>query len=215
MKRDWLPKLPAEQLVMACGLGAIHDHLQDLFHRGGDELLARCKEHRWLRPRDRVMDLDCRAGRLAQALLDEPIASYDGLYWDRTALEWCTSEISRRDRRFRFHWFDLVLATRNGEVPDFADESFDFVMLDSVLMRTDFETSSTYLRVLSRMVAPGGRIVANVYYAIGKAYTLPGLSFFNQREFLAHVKALGLDYSQPDGPYTDRIENWVVLTKRG
>jgi hypothetical protein len=215
MKRDWLPKLPAEQLVMACGLGSIHEHLQELFHRGGDELLARCKEHGWLHPDDRVLDLDCRAGRLAHALLDEPITSYDGLYWDRIALDWCTTEISRRDRRFRFHWFDLALAARTGAVPDFADESFDFVMLDSILTRTDFETTRGYLRVLARMMAPGGRMIADVYYAIGKAYTLPGLSFFNQREFLALVDSVGLAHEQPDGPYTDRVANWLVLTKRG
>ena len=79
MKRDWLPTPPPHHLLAACGLRAIHGHLHELFKKSGDDIIRRFRENEWVREGDRVLDVECRGGMLAQVLLDEPIARYAGL----------------------------------------------------------------------------------------------------------------------------------------
>jgi len=214
MKRDWLPRPPPHHLLEACGLPAIQDQLHEEFKSVGERLLRRCKENGRLRKGDRVLDIDCRGGRFAQVLLDEPIASYVGISSNPEIVDWYAREVTRRDPRFQFLLSDVV-ETRSDVRSPFPDDSFDFVMADSVFKNVPPKVAASYLREISRVLAPGGRVVLDLYFAIGTTYLEPGFSFFNPKDFTRMVEEAGLRLEMTDIPFTGRAENWVVLTEGG
>lgn len=119
-----------------------------------------------LRPTDRVLDVGCGIGRMAVPLTGHlTTGSYDGFDIVPVAIKWCARHITPRYPSFRFHLADLCNTAYHPEgryrAADyrfpFADASFDFVLLVSVLTHLLPREATNYLHEVTRVLRPGGR----------------------------------------------------------
>jgi len=126
-----------------------------------------------LSSRDRVLDVGCGVGRIAQALAGhlEPTARYEGFDISRAAIDWCRENITPRHPNFRFEHADVYnefynpagrSRARLHRFP-YADSSFDFVFLTSVFTHMMPHDLRQYLAEISRVLAPGGRCVITFF----------------------------------------------------
>ena len=86
-------------------------------------------------------------------------------------MRWCQQNVTPKYPNFRFHHADIANSTynRRGKIAaaqyrfPFADESFDLVLLTSVFTHLLPTTTAHYLSEISRILAPGGRVLATFY----------------------------------------------------
>lgn len=129
-----------------------------------DELTSR-----GLAPDHRVLDIGCGIGNLALGLADCLTGSYDGVDVHAESVAWCQQVITTRYPAFRFHRADLTSLAYNpgGRVRassyrfPFADRSFDVIFLGSVFTHMLPDDVESYVREISRLLAPGGMSVAS------------------------------------------------------
>lgn len=102
-----------------------------------------------LQPRDRVLDLGCGAGVIAEYISDETGADVLGLDYSKSAVDAATERtVAKRDR--------LNFQTSNFNDLDFPGECFDaIVSLDTLYWASDLATVTA--RLIS-MLKPGGRM---------------------------------------------------------
>ena len=108
-----------------------------------------------------------------------------------------------------------LFSAANGTPSPLEPHSFDLVLVNSIFTRSPLEVATKYLSQIAPVLAPGGRVLANLYIAIGASYDQPGFSFYNPKDFKKVVEAAGLEHELPDEPFTGRLENWVVLRAKG
>jgi len=144
-----------------------------VFVGDGDFLLIGVEFLNWfvrlgnLKPSDRVLDIGCGIGRMALPLTQYLEAgSYDGVDIVADGVDWCTQNITSRYEKFRFHHLDLGHAIYNPagkkatvdlRLP-FADGSFDFVFMTSVVTHFHADDVRAYAREIRRVMAPGARL---------------------------------------------------------
>ncbi len=96
--------------------------------------------------------------------LDPAKARYSGIDPVAGGVNWCRQNITSRYPNFEFRHIDIAhdlynpKGTVNGltlNLP-FADESFDFVIMTSVVTHLPSDEVKTYLDQMSRVLAPGG-----------------------------------------------------------
>ncbi len=144
------------------------------FRAIGAEFLTYFVEIGNLTPRDRVLDVGCGSGRMAQPLtqyLDPDVASYEGLDPVLSNIEWCVRTITTLYPRFHFMRVDVrnelynKTGTMKGEevVFPFRDEAFDFVAMVSVATHMTAPEVEAYLNEISRVLAPGGRLFLTAF----------------------------------------------------
>ena len=126
-----------------------------------------------LKPQHRVLDIGCGIGRMAvpmtQYLFDT--GSYVGIDIVQDGIAWCDRMISACYANFRFQHLDLLhpLYNPNGHINPadvkfpFADQSFDFICLTSVLTHIDSAVLLNYAREIARLLAPGGRCFTTAF----------------------------------------------------
>ena len=161
------------------------------FRAIGVEFLRHFVELGRLRQTDRVLDIGCGIGRMALPMtqyLDPAHGTYEGLDPVATGVEWCLKNITPAYPNFRFHRLDIANELYN---PDgcvggndlslaFANASFDFVLMTSVVTHLPASEVRCYFREVSRMLAPGGRFFLSAFVMDEKAQaaeTLSGLKF--------------------------------------
>jgi pimeloyl-ACP methyl ester carboxylesterase/SAM-dependent methyltransferase len=126
-----------------------------------------------LAPSDRILDLGCGLGRTAQALRDylSPDARYDGVDVVRDVVRWCQQNLSRVDRRLRFHHApvrsgiyspDSGIDARDYRFP-WSDASFDFVVAESLFTHLTAEEARHYLIEIGRVLRPGGTLCFSLF----------------------------------------------------
>jgi SAM-dependent methyltransferase len=139
----------------------------------GAEFLGHFVRMADLRPYERVLDIGCGVGRMAVPLTQflSDTGTYDGIDVVRKGVAWCERTISPAYPNFRFQHLDLDHPLYNPEgsgsaeqvrLP-FADASFDFICLISVLTHLDTAVLTNYASEVARLLAPGGRCFATAF----------------------------------------------------
>ncbi len=223
MKRDWLPLPPPEFMVSLMDVGntpSVADAIASAFEDSCRNLVTGLKEHEMLNEGDRVLEVDCACGGFARMLVDERIGSYAGFDARPEMIEWCAHEITRRDPRFDFTYFDAGVGAVEGSVEGrpygwpYESDSIDVAVLESVCQTVSFEQTTAYLKELQRVLAPGGRAVLNVFFSVGKSYENPSYHLYSPKEFWQMVDELGYDHTLANEPTTGPIPNWCSLSVR-
>jgi len=124
----------------------------------------------------RVLEIGCGCGRLAYPLaVDETLSalgvSYTGMDIDRASIEWCQRRISPLNPSFRFYHANCFNGSYNpgGAVAPNAyrfphrDESFDLILLTSVLTHLVPDDLAHYLSEVERLLAPDGTAYASLF----------------------------------------------------
>ena len=165
----FLPAPPAESTF--CGDGD--------YRAIGAEFLGHFVRLADLRPADRVLDIGCGIGRMAVPLTQflSGNGQYTGVDIVKEGIAWCDQAISPVYPNFRFQHLDLHNSLYNaaGQMDaaeirfPFADASFDFIYLVSVLTHVSGAVLLNYAREISRLLAPGGRCFATAFLLNGAA----------------------------------------------
>ena len=131
---------------------------------------------------------------------------------------WCAETFTPRDPRFQFEvmhggpWQDEHGRFQvDAPLPD---GSFDFVLAEVLFENLPLEHADPYLRQIARVLAPGGRAVAGVYFAVGKTYADAAHHYYEQKPFWAFVDEAGFDHEVRGVVQTGAVRNWVLLKKR-
>ena len=134
----------------------------------GRSQVRRLIEHAGLEPSDRILDVGCGLGRTARALREtmSPAGRYDGVDVVRDVVRWCQQNLTRVDRRLRFHHAAVrsVLYSPHGSIDarqyrfPFEDESFDFVIAESLFTHLAAEEARSYLAEIGRVMRPGATL---------------------------------------------------------
>lgn len=139
----------------------------------GAEFLSWVVEAGGLKPGDKILDLGCGLGRLAQPLhhfLDQD-GRYVGVDVDRGSVEWCQRNLGLSDQKFRFVHLDVHHPLYNpaGRIPGtharlpFPAAHFGFVTMISVFTHLSAGMTRQYLREVHRVLKPGGRLFATFF----------------------------------------------------
>ncbi len=138
-----------------------------------------------LRRSHRVLDVGSGIGRMAVPLtqyLHPERGSYEGFDPVLDGVMWCTTTITAAYPRFRFQKLDVAHALYNpgGVVSGaemslpYADASFDFVVMVSVATHLPADELATYLREISRVLAPSGKLFLTAFVLDERARTPDG-----------------------------------------
>lgn len=138
----------------------------------GDEFLTHFVELGGLQPQHAVLDVGCGIGRIARPLAGYLSAdgSYDGFDVNREGIGWCRRRYAKHPN-FRFQVADLYNKRYNPRGAHsaseyrfpYADASFDFVILTSVLTHLLEAEADHYLAEVARVLRPGGRVLATFF----------------------------------------------------
>jgi len=146
----------------------------EIFRANGREFLDHYRKLCGLKPDERVLDVGCGMGRKTIPLMDylSPRGQYVGLDVNPDGVRWCRSRISQTHSNFRFLEIDVKNRRYNpeGAAEDseyrypFPDESFDFVVLASVLTHMLPPGVARYLEETARVLEPGsGRCLVSFF----------------------------------------------------
>jgi SAM-dependent methyltransferase len=140
------------------------------FKATGDEFLGHFRELCNLQRSEDVLDVGCGIGRIARPLVGYLAdgGTYSGFDPNAVGIGWCQS---RYPEHFRFTLVDLYNARyhptgrlKASEVRfPYDDDSFDFVVLTSVLTHLLEAEAAHYLREAARVLRPGGRVLATLF----------------------------------------------------
>jgi SAM-dependent methyltransferase len=121
-----------------------------------------------IKPGDRVLDIGCGSGRMAQSLESEGI-EYCGWDVSKRAVEWCQEAL--KIPAFSFRHFDLLNKHYNPQgtilpeefVMPYEDGSFDFVFLTSVFTHVLSPVVQHYLAEIARVLKRGRCCLATFF----------------------------------------------------
>lgn len=142
------------------------------FWQNGFAVTELIRKYAWLRPDDRILDVGCGLGRVAWPLSRElESGTYDGLDAVRVYLAWCHDGLGLDPARFRFHHLDVYSSFYNphGTIrPEdvrfpWPDRSFSLVLASSLFTHLSAAATANYLREISRVLAPRGRLFASFF----------------------------------------------------
>jgi SAM-dependent methyltransferase len=139
-----------------------------------------------LRPDDRVLDVGCGVGRVAQHFVDVlgPDGSYDGFDAARLGIAWCNTRIAPKHPNFRFVHLDVRNRQYNpgGRLDaatvrfPYEDGRFSLVYATSVLTHLLPGAAAHYLREVARVLKPDGRCLVTFFVINAEAQSRMGES---------------------------------------
>jgi SAM-dependent methyltransferase len=165
------------------------------FRAVGREFTGYLVELGGLRAGDRVLDIGCRAGRLAIPLLEAlgPDGRYEGVDTWAEGIAWCQQVVTPRRPGFRFR---LVPGEGEGLAAlPYGDGEFDVVLFGTInyLSPAGF---THFLAESARVLRPGGTYFGTWYLWAGREPRAPGdtpVLATTEEEARARLAALGLD----------------------
>ena len=221
MNQRSVPLPPREYMRLVCG---DRPDLEAHFLEIATGHVRWFKELGLVGPDVTFLDVGCGCGRMARALLDEPIRAYVGFDRHPGMIEWCHREITSRANHFQFHWFDIKSAyeTLDGHQGSmdacrfrfpFPSHTFDACLVASVFTHMPFDEVAHYLNELHAVMRPGGRVFCSVFCARETPYR-QGENFVHDRAaFLAMVEQQGFQWELKGPEFTGEQHNWYLLTK--
>jgi len=152
------------------------------FKENGDEFFRYYVELCGLKPDDEMLDLGCGIGRKTLPLtryLSER-GSYLGMDIVKSGVDWCQEKYTSKWPNFRFQLIDVYndLYNPKGKYKaaeyrfPFADEQFDFVVLNSVFTHMLPEEVENYLGEIARVLRKGGRCLISFFVLNGESLRL-------------------------------------------
>jgi SAM-dependent methyltransferase len=143
------------------------------FKKIGEEFFGYFLKFCHLDPMAHVFEIGCGCGRMALPLtgyLHEK-GRYVGMDIAKAPVVWCRAHISVKYPNFEFRRADLQNARYNpggrfsadDYVFPFADESFDFIFLTSVLTHMLPGGVENYLKEISRLLKTNGRVLMTLF----------------------------------------------------
>jgi SAM-dependent methyltransferase len=153
----------------------MHDGPQSYreFKQNGSEFLRYYIDLCDLRPDEQMLDVGSGIGRKTLPLVNylNERGSYDGLELVKSGVDWCREKYSSKYPNFRFHLIDVYNELYNPQGRrravdyrfPFADEEFDFVVLNSVFTHMVREEVEHYMREIKRVLKSGGRCLISFF----------------------------------------------------
>ena len=229
-----IPLPQEEYMSLVCGGAKPFPNLETHYLEVGKWLLSQLKAYELIGSSTTFLDVGCGCGRVARVLLNESLNSYVGFDRHLGMIQWCQREITSRDARFQFHWFDIKSSYEDGyenrgsidarrfHFP-FSPKTFDTCLLASVFTHMPFDEVVHYLDELFLVTRPGGRVFLSVFFA-SKGQDRQGINYFHdQTSFLAAVEQGGFRWELKgtlvkgkwvnDQTSTGVEQNWYLLTK--
>lgn len=144
------------------------------FRAIGAEFLGHFIRMGGLRPDSHVLDIGCGIGRMAVPLtqyLDPGKGGYCGIDPVPSGIAWCEHAVTSVYPNFTFQHLDIAhdLYNPNGAISGrslklpFADGRFDFVIMTSVVTHLPPEEVIVYVREVTRLLKPGGRLFMTAF----------------------------------------------------
>ncbi len=144
------------------------------FEMSGAEFMTYCRLLLELQPDETMLDIGCGCGVMALFLkdyLDSSRARYVGLDIHEPSIKWCQRHISERHAHFDFKRIDVRSEAYNPQghfaAADFsfplADQSFDVVLLKSVLTHMRPPEVARYVREVARLLSKNGRCLLTLF----------------------------------------------------
>jgi SAM-dependent methyltransferase len=173
-KLDWLIRHLAANRMMPVPPASLHNVGDGDWRAIGAEFLGHFVRIGGLRPDHDVLEIGCGTGRMAMPLtqyLDPSAGSYDGVDVVAPGIAWCERAIARQYANFRFRHVDLQNDLYNPQgsarveetrLP-YADASFDFAILTSVITHLDPSQVASYAAEIARLLRPGGRCFTSLF----------------------------------------------------
>jgi len=139
----------------------------------GQTFLGFLKELGGLIPNERILDVGCGCGRIAIPLTRFLTSEgrYEGFDIYREGIEWCTNNLTAYHPNFQFRFVDIhnrrynpfgTLSARTFQFP-YQSETFDLVLLSSVLTHLPRMEMLHYVAETSRVLRKGGRCLATYF----------------------------------------------------
>jgi SAM-dependent methyltransferase len=162
--------LPPENLRVQVGPFAD----ADLFERSGGQTVADIVRECSLNAHAQIMEIGCGCGRLARAFAGylHTDGRYAGFDPSRPMIDWCKLNLESRLPNFSFLHADI--RTGDGYFAGaqevnrfrfpFGREGFDCAVVSSVFTHMLPEEIENYVREISRVLRPGGRCYATVFF---------------------------------------------------
>lgn len=143
------------------------------FKENGEEFFRHYVELCGLKPDEDILDIGCGIGRKTLPLIDylSERGSYTGLDIVKSGVDWCTAKYTSRYPNFRFQLSDVYNHLYHPEGKHkasdyqfpFADNQFDFAVLNSVFTHMMPGDMENYLGEVSRVLRPGGRCLISFF----------------------------------------------------
>jgi len=216
-----VPLPPEEFMRLVCGA---RPDLETHFQEVARELVRWLKAFKLLGPNVTFLDVGCGCGRIARALLREPLRAYVGFDRHLGMIQWCQREITSRASHFQFHWFDIkssyeTLDGYRGSIDarrfrfPFSSQTFDTCLVASVFTHMPLDEVSHYLEELYRVMRPRGSVFCSIFCARKNLYRRGENYCHDRTSFLAAVEQSGFR-SELKGPAsTGEEHNWYLLTR--
>jgi ubiquinone/menaquinone biosynthesis C-methylase UbiE len=142
------------------------------YREQGQRLFDRFVRLGGLQPQHKVLDIGSGIGRIAVPLTSylQPDTSYEGFDVVKRGVHWCQKHISKAFPNFHFQYVSLNndLYRSDGQNAasftfPYPDQSFDFVMANSVFTHMLPEEVNNYMREIRRVLRPGGKAYASFF----------------------------------------------------
>ena len=142
------------------------------FVQTGAFLLEELKKHGGITPGSDILEIGCGVGRNAFSLstfLEG--GSYTGIDIDKPSIEGAQANALLKEKGYRIEFLDVDNPEYNPDgrykasdyVFEFGDESFDLVFLVSVFTHMLPKDIENYIKEISRMLKPGGRLLFSTF----------------------------------------------------
>ena len=150
----------------------------------------------YVKNNDRVLDIGCACGRIAQALFEEFDVEYEGFDVSPPAIEWCNQELKTDKHHFQLAPIKFAynptgtIAAQEYKFP-WPDDYFDFVWLTSIFTHLQTDIVINYANEINRVLRPGKAAYITFFF-----YDVPARKWANWHHKLDDVSFT----ATPDNP---------------
>lgn len=152
----------------------------------------------------RVLDIGCGSGRLAYGLIQSGIQfrSYHGVDVQQHMIDWCSTSIASRDKRFSFYALDVANPRYSPDshrsfdgLPHLEADSRDVIFAYSVFSHLELRDAEVYLAEIRRILSASGRAVITAFVGDVPAGVIENPETFGDRKWRGPLHCVLYDKS--------------------